>query len=392
MGLAQVMSADEAARLIPDGAVVAISSSSGLNTPDRVLRAIGERFGQSGHPRGLTTLHPIGTGDMYGIPGIDHLARPGLLERVIAGSYPSGPSSLPMPAIWQLILEDAIAAYNLPSGLIFDQLRDGAAGRAGVLTKIGLDTFVDPRREGGKMNRAAKEDLVRLVELDGEEWLHLRNVPPDVAIIRGTTADARGNVSMEHEAAPLGTLDLALAARASGGFVIAQVKRLAAAPIPTREVHVPGSLVDVVVVDPEQMQATETVYDPALSGEVRVELDALESAPFGIEKVIARRAALELHAGDVAALGFGVSALVPRVLIEEGLYGQVTWAIEQGPPAASRSLDLRSAAPSTPMRSSPRPSSSPSSRAAASTAASCRSCSSTGTATSTSPSSANGRT
>ena len=153
-----------------------------------------------------------------------------------------------------------------------------------------------------------------------------------MAIIRGTTADARGNVSMEHEAAPLGTLDLALAARNAGGLVIAQVKRLeTAGPLPTRAVHVPCSLVDVVVVDPDQMQATETPYDPALSGEVRVDLGALEAEPFGIEKVIARRAAMELAVGDVAALGFGVSALVPRILLEEDLHGQVTWTIEQGP-------------------------------------------------------------
>jgi len=182
------------------------------------------------------------------------------------------------------------------------------------------------------MNRAARDDLVRLLELDGEAWLHLPPIAPDVAIIRGTAADARGNVSMAEEAAPLGTLDLALAARNAGGLVIAQVRRLEpAGAIPTREVHVPCSLVDVVVVDPDQMQATETRYDPALSGEVRVDLATLGAEPFGIEKVIARRAALELRAGDVAALGFGVSALVPRILLEEGRHGEVTWAIEQGP-------------------------------------------------------------
>jgi acyl CoA:acetate/3-ketoacid CoA transferase len=326
------MSADDAARLIPDGAIVAISSSSGLNAPDRVMRAIGERFAREGQPRGLTTLHPIGTGDMYGIAGIDHLAHPGLLKRVIAGSYPSGPSSLPMPAIWRLIVEDTVEAYNLPSGLIFDILRAGAAGGPGVLTQVGLDTFIDPRREGGRMNRAAHDELVRLVEFDGGEWLHLRPLAPDVAIIRGTSADRRGNISMEHEAAPLGTFDLALAARNAGGLVIAQVKRLETeGPLPARQVHVPCSLVDVVVVDPDQVQATETSYDPALSGEIRVDLSALEAEPFGIEKVIARRAAMELAVGDVAALGFGVCALVPRILLEENLHGQVTWTIEQGP-------------------------------------------------------------
>jgi acyl CoA:acetate/3-ketoacid CoA transferase len=324
------MGPDDAARLVADRAVVAVSSSSGLNTPDRMLRALGERFAREGRPQGLTTVHPIGSGDMYGIPGIDHLAQPGVLARVIAGSYPSGPSSLPMPAIWRLILEDGVAAYNLPSGLIFDVLRNTAAGGPGLLTKIGLDTFIDPRREGGRMNRAATEDLVGVVELGGEEWLHVRPLAPDVAIIRGSAADARGNISMAHEAAPLGTLDLALAARNAGGLVIAQVKRLEAA-IPTREVHVPCSLVDVVVVDPDQLQATETPYDPALSGETAIDLGSLPPEPFGIEKAIARRAALELRKGDVAALGFGVCALVPRILLEEGRHGEVTWAIEQGP-------------------------------------------------------------
>jgi propionate CoA-transferase len=237
-----------------------------------------------------------------------------------------------MPAIWQLILEDAIEAYNLPSGLIYDILRNAAAGGAGVLTQVGLDTFVDPRREGGKMNRATQDDIVSVVEFAGGEWLHFRPIVPDVAIIRGTSSDARGNISMEHEAAPLGAFDLALAARNARGLVIAQVKRLeTGGPLPTREVHVPCSLVDVVVVDPDQVQATETPYDPALSGEVRVDLGTLEAEPFGIEKVIARRAAMELAEGDVAALGFGVSALVPRILVEENLHGQVTWTIEQGP-------------------------------------------------------------
>jgi acyl CoA:acetate/3-ketoacid CoA transferase len=201
-----------------------------------------------------------------------------------------------------------------------------------VLTRTGLDTFVDPRREGGKMNPAAKDDLVTLVELGGQEWLHIENIPPDVAIIRGTTADRRGNISMEHVAAPLGVIDMALAARNSGGLVIAQVKRLVEpGAIATRDVHVPCTLVDVVVVDPDQLQATGTAYDPALSGERRVELAELEGVPFGPEKVIARRAAMELADGDVAALGFGVSAQVPRILIEEGLHGAVTWTIEQGP-------------------------------------------------------------
>ena len=322
----------EAARLLPDEAVVAVNSSSGLNCPDRMLAAIGERFAAEGHPRSLTLVLPIAAGDMYGIKGIDHLARKGLLARVLAGSYPSGPSSLEPPAIWRMIGANDVAAYNVPSGILFDMLRDAAAKRAGVLTKIGLDTFVDPRRNGCRMNEAAREDIVRLRDLDGEEWLHFRNFYPRVGIVRGTSADPDGNISMEHEGAQLGALDVALATRNSGGVVIAQVKRMVErGTIHPQRVAVPSTMVDHVVVDPDQAQATHTKYDAALAGEAKKPRDSFERVPFGPDKVIARRAALELAAGDAVNLGFGISPLVPLVLLEEGCEDAVTWAIEQGP-------------------------------------------------------------
>jgi acyl CoA:acetate/3-ketoacid CoA transferase len=329
----KIISAAAAARLIPDDAVVAIGSSAGLNCPDLVLQAIGERYAAEEQPRGLTVFSPIAAGDMYGIKGIDHLARPGLIDTIIGGSYPSGPSSLPSPAIWELITRDEVAAYNLPSGVLYDMVRDAAAKRPGVLTKVGLDTFVDPRLDGGKMNAAAarRGDIVRLVEFAGESWLHFPNHPPQVAIIRGTTADERGNISMEHEGAVLGMVDLALAARNCGGIVICQVKRTTAAgTIPTHSVHIPSTLVDYIVVDPDQMQATEIRYDPAISGEVRRPLSSFEPEPFTVDKVIARRAAMELADDSAVNLGFGISALVPKILIEEGQAEAVTWAIEQG--------------------------------------------------------------
>ncbi len=330
--MSKILAFDEAAALIGDGDVVTVSSSSGLNCPDRMLRAIGERFVREGHPRDLTTLHAIATGDMWGIKGIDHIARPGLLRRVLAGSYPSGPSSAPAPAIWQMIERNEVAAYNVPSGILFDMHREVAARRAGVMTKVGLGTFVDPDLQGCAMNtRAASSPIVRKLQFEGEEWLHFANIVPNVAILRATTADEDGNLSMEHEGAYLGVLDLALAVRNHGGIVIAQVKRVSARhSIPTQRVFVPSTLVDAIVVDPEQMQTTQTFYDPAISGETRRPLSSFESAPFNAEKVIARRAAMELVAGGAANLGFGVSALVPGILLEEGLYGDVTWVIEQG--------------------------------------------------------------
>ena len=329
----KVISAEQAAKLVPNDAVVAIGSSAGLNCPDRTLEAIGKRYRTEGYPRNLTIFSPIAAGDMYGIKGIDHLAQSGLVSAIIAGSYPSGPSSRPSPAIWEMIGRNEVAAYNLPSGVMYDMARDAAAKRPGVLTKVGLHTFVDPRQLGGRMNDAAarRGDVVKLVEFGGEEWLHYPNVYPHVAIVRGTTADERGNISMEQEGAVLGMVDIALAARNSGGIVICQVKRLTAeGSIPAHRVHIPSTLVDFVIVDADQRQATEIGYDPAISGEVRRPLSAFEPEPFSADKVIARRAAMELAQDSAVNLGFGISALVPKILIEEGQAGAVTWVIEQG--------------------------------------------------------------
>ena len=158
--MSKVVTAAAAAALIKDGMVVSVSSSSGLGCPDAVLAAIGERFDAEGSPRNITTLHPIAAGDMYGIKGIDHLAKPGLLKKTLCGSYPSGPSSSEPPQIWKMIGDNSVAAYNVPSGILFDMHREAAAKRPGVLTKVGLDTFVDPRHQGCAMNEAASEPIV----------------------------------------------------------------------------------------------------------------------------------------------------------------------------------------------------------------------------------------
>ncbi len=330
--MSKVTSLSDAAARIADGAVVSISSSSALGCPDATLAAIGARFDAEGHPGNLTAISPIAAGDMYGVKGIDHIAKDGLLDRIIAGSYPSGPSSLPMPEIWRMVVEDRVAAYNVPSGILFDMHRDVAARRPGVMTKVGLETFVDPVREGCAMNaRGAAALIVAREEFGGETWLHFPNIIPNVAIIRATTADETGNLTYEHEGAYLGGLDQAIAVRNHGGLVIAQVKRVTAAgSLRPHDVHVPGHLVDLVVIDPDQKQTTETPYDPAISGEIMRPWSSFSLAPHGVEKVIARRAAMELTAGDTANLGFGISAMVPRVLLEEGHAQSVTWAIEQG--------------------------------------------------------------
>jgi propionate CoA-transferase len=329
MTTAPVLSAEAAAALVPSGATVSVSSSSGLGCPDAFLAALGERYRSSQTPRELTLLHPIAAGDMYGIKGIDHVAQSGMIRRVFAGSYPSGPSSMPPPRIRTLIESGQVEAYNIPSGVLFQMHRAAAAKQPGVLTGVGLGTYADPRIDGAKMN-SATADFVEIVELGGQPWLFYPAIPVDVAIVRATTSDSEGNLSFEHEGSSLGALDQAYAAHNNGGLVIAQVERVSETALPTATVRIPGILVDVVVVDSEQMQTTQTRYDPALSGEVHRSLDSIEPVDWGLEKVISRRAAMEIAQGDVVNLGFGISASVPRILLEEGDHEQVTWVIEQG--------------------------------------------------------------
>lgn len=343
MAFPRVLNADEAAALIPDSATVTISAASGLGCPEAMMAALGRRFDATGHPRNITTLHPIAAGDMWGVKGIDHIAKPGCLAKVIAGSYPSGPSSAEPPRIWQMIEANEIPAYNVPSGILFDMHREAAAKRPGVLTKVGLDTFADPDRQGCAMNaRAAAEPLVSHMEFEGEDWLYFKAIVPDVAIIRATTADERGNLSYEHEGAYLGPVEQALSVRNNGGLVIAQVKRLAkSGTLKPHDVTVPGIFVDVIVVAPDQMQTTQTVYEPAISGEVFRPVSSFEIPNFDVGKVIARRVAREMRHGDAVNIGFGISALVPRIFIEEGRHGDVTWMIEHGAVGGVPLLDFQ---------------------------------------------------
>lgn len=341
--MSKVTSADEAVCHVPDGAIVAVNSSSGLCCPDAVLAALGARFDREGAPKNLTSIHPIAAGDFFGTKGVDHIAKPGMLTKIIGGSYPSGPTKADPPLIWQMITANQVKAYNVPSGIIFDMLREGAAKRPGVLTKVGLQTFVDPELEGCAMNDAARsEAIVSHKDFDGEDWLYFRSIQPDVAIIRASTADERGNLSFEQEGAYLGAMEMALAARNSGGIVIAQARQIAAnGSIRPHDVHVPGILVDYVVEAPDQLQTTATPYDPAISGELIRPLHRFSTADFNIGKVIARRVAQELKQGWAVNIGFGISANVPRILVEENLHGAVTWMIEQGAVGGIPLLDFK---------------------------------------------------
>jgi propionate CoA-transferase len=326
-----VITREEAAKLIQSNSVVTISSSSALGCPDLVLKGIGERYDQESQPRNLTFISPIAAGDMYGVKGIDHVSKKGLISKIIAGSYPSGPSNFEPPLIRQLIASEDIDAYNLPSGIIFQMHRAGAARQPGVMSKVGLDTFIDPRISGGALNSRTPKDFVSVEDFKNDEWLFFPAIKPDVAIIRATTADEHGNLTYEHEGSPLGALDQAYAAHNGGGIVIAQVKRVVrAGELDPKIVRVPGILVDYVVIDPDQMQTTMTPYDPALSGEKIENPSDVEPLEYSLETLIARRAARELGNGWTVNLGFGISAAVPRALAETNPDSGVSWVIEQG--------------------------------------------------------------
>lgn len=329
----KVMSAEQAVRLVADGDTISISGVIGFICPDAVLRALGDRFGLEGHPAGLTVLNPVAVGDVYDIPGTDHLARPGMVKRVIAGSYVIGtsPRTGKRAELVQRILAGEVEAYNFPIGALMGVLREIGAGRSGFLTEVGLGTFVDPRMGGGKLNDVTREDLVEVVQFRGREHLFYPSFPVNVAIIRGTTADEFGNITLEHEGMLNGVLNHALAAHASGGKVIAQVKRIAiAGSLHPQMVRVPGVLVDAIVVDERQQQGTGMDFDPRVCGEVRSPVTDVPRLQLGTDKVICRRALRELSENQLVILGFGVPASVTSVAMEEGVFDRLTFMVEHG--------------------------------------------------------------
>ena len=326
--MAQIITAEEAAKLIKDNSMVAVlGSGGGLAEPSLLLQSIESRFNGSGHPRDISVFHACGIGNKKGHIGTEALAHEGLVKRDIAGHWGLAPKMA------QLAFDEKIEAYNLPQGVMSLLYESIAGHRPGVITKIGLHTFIDPREEGGKMNRRAKEsglELVKVIELEGQEWLMYPSLKIDVSLIRGTTADPQGNITFEEETSVLVALAMSQAAHNCGGIVIAQVKRLSTTPARARDVVVPGILADYIVVNPEQTQTSERYYDPALSGELRTPLENVPPLPMGPRKIVARRAAMELRKGDIVNLGVGMPDGIASVAAEMGILGDLHFTVEQG--------------------------------------------------------------
>ena len=322
----KVISAAEAALLVKDGDTIATGGFVSCACPEALSAALEERFLTTGSPRNLTYIFAAGQGHRDGTGG-DHFGHEGLVKRVIGGHWDRAAS------LGDLALQNKIEAYNLPQGIIAQMYRDIAAHKVGTITSVGLYTFVDPRIEGGKLNQCTTEDIVKVIQIEEEEYLLYKAMPIDVVFVRGSYADEYGNVTVHREIGPLDVTAMAQACKNSGGKVIVQVEKIVSSgSLDPKLVKIPGIYVDSLVIgSPEEnMQCLGTPYDGALTGEYRIAVDAIPPIKMDAKKIIARRAAMELPEDAIVNLGTGAPEKIASVAAEEGISDKMCLTVEAG--------------------------------------------------------------
>lgn len=328
MGKIKMISASEAAHLVEDNMTIATSGFVASALPEALTKALEQRFLKTGAPKNLTLFYAAAQGNRDG-SGADHFAHEGMIKRVIGGHWNM------VPKLGGLVLENKIEGYNLPQGTLVQLLRDIAGHRPGTITHVGLNTFVDPRVEGGKLNSITTEDVVEVVDILGAEKLLYKSFPIQIAFIRGTYADEDSNITLEHEAVTLESTSIAQAVKNSGGTVIVQVEKVVArGTLDPKLVKIPGIYVDAVVEVEQKEDHAQCVgceYDGSLTGDYRLPLSSIECTGMCTKKIIGRRAALELKENTVVNLGIGIPEYISMVANEEGIGDYMTLTVEAGP-------------------------------------------------------------